>query len=99
VINIMKQTLLEAVEILVGYDPLSGLCPYIPSMIIWSAHGSMRFADAPACLSPFSMSAGTVAVFFGSPALIPRGMENDKVNVTVKKKRFRFLSATWGRKR
>jgi hypothetical protein len=68
----MKQTLLPPAEILVGYDAISRLYPYIPSMIIWRARVTPP-ADAPVCLSPFSMSAATVAVFFGSPALISKG--------------------------
>lgn len=84
-INTMKQTLLPAAEILAGCDAISRLYPYIPSMIIRSARGTPP-ADTPACLSPFSMSAAIVAVFFGSPPPSPRGTENDKVNVAVKKK-------------
>jgi len=75
VINTMKQTLLPAAEILAGCDAVSRLYPYIPSMIIRTARGAPP-ADTPACLSPFSMSAATVAVFFGSPALISKGGGN-----------------------
>lgn len=38
-INIMKQTLLPVAEILVGYDAINRLYPYIPSMIIWRGTG------------------------------------------------------------
>jgi len=69
--NIIKQTLLPVAEILVGYDAISRLYPYIPSMIIWSAR-EQAAADAPACLRPFSISAATVAGFFGPPAFISK---------------------------
>jgi hypothetical protein len=85
VIDIMKQAVVPAAEILVGYNPISRLYPYIPSMIIWSARGYAACRHSSLSEPVFDVCCDSGGFLrLASPS--PRGTEYDKVNVAVKKK-------------